>query len=304
MVRAVAICLLLAGMADAQPVSPIRAGKAPEQTLAVRLVQGEGWAPLPYEPVKGVILLQAEILGQQGTVLLDNGTDRTLVDVHFAQRAGISLVDSRIGANTGLTRLSVLLAKGVTLTLPHTLTAQGEMPAIDLAPMSAALGRPIAAVIGGDLLDRVAVMVRPGKRQVAIVGSGGITPGAGAIVIPVAKGNQVEAEINGRLVHLKIDLGSNGAVRLTDAAFDRVNAAAVVSSGGSRTGADGIMRTTRAIRADVRVGAVSAKNVSIDSGYAQSGADGLLGNGFLSHADMILDLQKGQLVLTYARPTG
>jgi predicted aspartyl protease len=301
MVRAIAIGLVLAGTADAQTVAPVAGATAQEQTFAVRLVQGDAWAPLPYEQVKGVILLQAVVLGQPATVLLDNGTDRTIVDTGLAQRAGIELQNSSLGASTGQSRLSVRLAKGATLILPHTLTAQGEMPAIDLTPMSVALGRPIAAVIGGDLLNRVAIMVRPGKRQVAIAASGSITPGARAIVISVENGNQVKAEINGKLVHLKIDFGSSGAIRLTDNAFERVSAG-VVSSSGSQTSADGVMRITRMITANFQIGSITAKGAPIESGYAQSGADGLLGNGFLSQADTILDLQKHQLILTSARP--
>ena len=301
MFRGIAISLVLVGTANGQAILPVAGAQAREQTFAVHLVQGDAWAPLPYEQVKGVILLQAVVFGHPATVLLDNGTDRTVVDAGFAQRAGIALRNSSLGASTGQSRLSVRLVEGASLTLPHTLTAQGQMPAIDLAPMSAALGRPIAAVIGGDLLNRVAVMVRPGKQQLTIVGSGGITPGAGAVVIPVEKGNQVEAEINGKLVHLKIDLGSSGAIRLTDSAFDSVSATGSVLLSGSHTSADGVARTTRMVKADLRIGSVTAKSTPIESGYAQLGADGLLGNGFLSHADTILDLKKGQLVLTALR---
>ena len=156
------------------------------------------------------------VFGHPATVLLDNGTDRTVADAGFAQRAGIALRNSSLAASTGQSRFAVQLVEEASLTLPHTLTAQGEIPAIDLARMSRALGRPIAPVIGGDLLNRVAVMVRPSKQRLAIVGSGGITPGAGAAVIPVENGNQVKAEIDGKLVHLKIDLGFRGAIRLND----------------------------------------------------------------------------------------
>ena len=74
------------------------------------------------------------------------------------------------------------------------------------------------------------------------------------------------------------------------------------ASSGSQVTADGITRATRAARADFRMGTVTAKSVPIDSGYAQDGADGLLGNGFLSRGDTILDVQRGQLILTAARP--
>jgi len=301
MVRAITISLVLAGAANGLTILPVAVAQAREQTFAVHLMQGDAWAPLPYEQVKGVILLQALVFGHPATVLLDNGTDRTVVDAGFAQRADIALLNSRLGASTGQSRLSVGLLQEASLTLPHTLTAQGQMPAIDLAPMSKALGRPIAAVIGGDLLNRVAMMVRPGKQQLAIVGSGGITPGAGAEVIPVENRNQVKAEINGKPVQLKIDLGFSGAIRLTDSVFDSLSAADSASLSGSQTSANGVTRATRMVKADLRIGSVTAKSTPIESGYAQSGADGLLGNGFFSQFDTILDLQKGQLVLTAVR---
>ncbi|WP_395396142.1 hypothetical protein WBP07_22750 (plasmid) [Novosphingobium sp. BL-8A] len=299
MARILAIGLLLSSAANAQDLPPAASEQASKQTFSIHLMEGDDWAPLSYEQVKGVILLQAVVFGEPATVLLDNGTDRTVVDVSFAQRAGIVLRNSSIGAITGRSRLLAQMAEGATLTLPHTLTARGQMPAIDLAPMSAALGRPIGAVIGGDLLNRVAVMVRPGKRQVAIVGSGRITPGAGAIIIPIENGNQVDAEVNGRSVHLKIDLGSSGMIRLTDAAFASVSGADSVSFSGSQTGADGVTHKTRVLKADLRIGSISARSAPVESGYSQSDADGLLGNGFLSRADTILDVQKGQLVLTF-----
>jgi len=303
MIRIAVISLLFfAGIADTQAV-PHQDGKAAnQQTFSVHLEQGSDWAPMPYENVRGVVLLQAIIGGQPATVLLDNGTDRTIVDADFAKRAGFKLNNSPQTAFAGTSHLSTRIASNVTLSLPHMLKAEGQMPALDLGSMSAALGRPIAAVIGGDILDRLAVMVRPERRQVSIVASGGITPGAGAVVIPVVEGNLVSATINERPVRLKIDLGSSGAVRLSDVVFDHVIPPQGVSSQGVQVTADGVTRPTRNARADLRIGTISAKRIPIDSGYSTSGADGLLGNGFLSHADTILDLQRKQLVLTSIRP--
>lgn len=90
--------LFLAGIASLQAVPQASSSEAQGQTFSIHLVQGDGWAPLPYETVRGVILVQATLFGQPATVLLDNGTDRTVVDAGLARRAGIELRDSGLGA--------------------------------------------------------------------------------------------------------------------------------------------------------------------------------------------------------------
>jgi hypothetical protein len=47
------------------------------------------------------------------------------------------------------------------------------------------------------------------------------------------------------------------------------------------------------IKADLRIGSITARSVPIESGYAQFGAEGLLANGFLSNVDTTLDPQRG-----------
>ncbi|WP_213980022.1 aspartyl protease family protein [Sphingomonas sp. dw_22] len=299
MIRSLAILLSMAGTASAQTAKPpATVPDAGDRTITIRFPQDGTWTPVPYEQFRDEILFQATINGQPAMVLLDNDSQPTLIDQGFALKAGI-----RLGAETGhiLTGASALSSRRtetVRLDVPHMVTVEGQLISTDLEPMSMALGRPIAAVLGKDVLDRVAMMVRPDEHRLSIIGSGGITAGAGAIVVPLMQGNRVDALVNGQTVALEVDFGFNGAVRLSDVAWRRVFPAGTPIEAGTRTTADGIVQATQKARAGLRIGGASARAVPIDSGYAEStGADGLLGNGFFSRGITILDVQKKQLVL-------
>jgi predicted aspartyl protease len=264
----------------------------------LHFAQGADWAPLPYEVVRGDILFQATINGRPATVLLDNGTARTVIDAGFARTAGIALSGSASRAVTGAaTRMETQATDRVTLAAAHAFTITGSLVALDLKPMSAALGREVDAVLGGDMLDNFAVMIQPAKRTVSLAPSGSISVGADAIVVPIIDGNVVEAELNGQPVRLKVDLGFNGAIRLTNAAWQSTFAAGSVSTPGSQTTADGVTHVTQAARAELRIGRIRLRDVPTDSGYSSDGADGLLGNGFLLRGTSVLDVKKRQLML-------
>ena len=300
---AVAICI--AGIAGAQTIpAPGLVPQAEGRPLMLHFAQGREWAPVPYEAVKGDILFQATVNGRPASVLLDNGTERTLVDAGFAQRLGIGLRAFTGQAVTGAsTRLAMSGTDTVTMEAPHAFTIKGPLVAIDLTPMSTALGRRVDAVLGADMLDHFAVMIQPGKRLLSLAASGNITGQAGTVVVPLIEGNLIEAEINGQPVRLRVDLGFNGVIRLTDAAWQRAFPAGSTGAG-SQTTADGVTRITRSGRAELRIGDVRARNVAVDSGYAPDGASqGLLGNGFLSRGTSVLDVKKKQLMLVPRQPS-
>lgn len=289
MIRSLAILLSMVGFA---------APAGPDRTITIRFPQGDAWTPAPYEQFRGEILFQATINGQPATVLLDNDSQPTLIDQDFARKAGIRLGEATGNISTGTGRLSSRSTEAVRLDVPHMVTVEGELLATDLGPMSAAMGRPIAAVLGGDVLDRVAVMVRPDTHRLSIIGSGGITASAGAIVVPLKAGNHMDALVNGQAVDLEVDFGFSVAVRLTDAAWRRIFPAGGAAETGTQTTADGVVRATEVARAGLRIGGASARTVPIDNGYtASGGADGLLGNGFFSRGVTILDVQQKQLIL-------
>jgi hypothetical protein len=285
---AVLACLSASAASQTTP-APV----AQAETLRLTLAIAE-WQPLRFEAVHGVILVQATLNGRPATLLVDNGSARTLVDRAAAAQTGLRLSARPGGLQTGTARMATQLAEGLALDIPHVLAIHGSLPAADLSGMSAALGRPIAGVLGGDVLNRLAVLIRPAESTIGLVASGGVNPSAKAPRIPVLAG-RVTAVVDGHPVRLAIDLGFNGAVRLTDAVWATLPGAAVASD---RTDATGARSATQVKRASFALGNVTTPAVPVDSGFAGAdGVDGLLGFGFFSHAVTAIDATRGWLVI-------
>lgn len=263
------------------------------ETLRLTLTIAD-WQPLSFEILRGVILIQATLNGRPATLLVDNGSARTLVDRAAAAQAGLRLSARSGSLQIGSARMTTHLAEGLALDMPHVLAIHGSLPAADLSGMSAALGRPIAGVLGGDVLDRLAVLIRPTEKTIGLVASGGVNPPTNAPRVPVVAG-RVTAIVGNHLVRLAIDLGFNGAVRLTDGAWAALPGAAVASD---RTDATGVGHATQVKRATFALGNVTTPDLPVDSGFPDlEGVDGLLGYGFFSHAVTAIDVTRGWLVV-------
>ncbi|WP_066483769.1 MULTISPECIES: aspartyl protease family protein [unclassified Sphingomonas] len=287
-------------------VSPRVADAMPDDSskLFVRFARREAFAAVPVEFVKGLILFQARINGKQVTVLLDNGTQRTVIDTAFAQGAGIELGRKAGDAFTGVSRISTRLAGPVTFEVPGALTIDGEVLAFDLGPISKAVGRPVHAVLGGDALHRMAFVVQPEKRELSIVPSGSIRlEGPDVVRIPIGADAHVEALINGKPVRMAIDFGHTGVAAVTDEAWGRVFGPNVVEIGRTTyTLADGEVRASRIARADLKLGALTAQNVRILSGFISTKPrDGILGTDLFLHGTAVMDVPRGEMILLVPR---
>jgi hypothetical protein len=286
------LSVALAGPASAQ-VKPANG------SLRLHFAQGADWRPLAYETAKGDILFQAVVNDHPATVLLDNGTEKTVIDTGFATRAGIALGDASgaalVGANA---RLAARSTAALTMTAAHAFSIAGPLVAINLQPMSMALGLHVDAVLGSDMLDNFAIMIQPDQRKLSLAPSGSITVGTGATVVPMNDDHAIAVDIDGNRLDLNLDLGFNGAIRLTDAAWRKVFPSDPFQAGRSQTGADGVTRSTRFARADVEVGRIAARNVPVDSGYVTTGgAQGSVGNALLARATIVIDAKKRELIL-------
>lgn len=267
--------------------------------LRLHLEEGSERVPIPYQAPRNNILFAATINGRSATFLLDNGAERTLIDRGFAQRAGIKLRASSLRALTAaLTQVATATTDPVTIEASRSFSVKGPMVAVDLRPISTALGQQVDAVLGSDVLEHFGVFIDPDSKRLSFHMGGSARPTAGTVALPIAEGSIVTAEISGQKLGLRIDLGYSGVVRLSDAAWRRVVPAGSPTRSGSQISADGITRATRMGDAALRIGSVRINRVSVDSGYVPAGAaDGLLGNGFLSRGAIILDLKGQQLLL-------
>ncbi|WP_174297285.1 aspartyl protease family protein [Sphingomonas bacterium] len=292
---ALAFCSLLSAPGGSR-AQGIAAASTNEGQFTLHFVQGEGWRPLPYTDAKGVILFRGVINARPATFMLDNGTSRTMIDAGFARRADIGLHLTKSQAVTGAaTKLGIGRTDALTLEAEHAFSVIGTMAAIDLSGVSASLGQNVDAVVGADVLDHASVMIQPGRMMLSLAPSGAIKGGSG-ILIPIVDRNKILLQVNGAPVKLALDLGSTGAVRLTDTAWHRIFAGSGTTEKSDMTSADGVRRDTLRARAEVRLGRLTAKDVAVDSGFvSRDSADGLIGTRFLTSMTVILDLGKAQI---------
>lgn len=294
--------VLLGGFAAVSVATPMVAqvsASMPNESYQISFMQGFNWGPVQFELINNNIIFQAMVNGRPATVLLDNGTGKTLVDRDFARRAGIG---SRIAAGSALVGHSALptwRTDVVNLELPRALTIRGSLLALDLTPMTKASHRPIDIVLGGDILDAMAVMIRPDSREFSLAPSGAITvKGPDTVTFPLVAGNKVDAVIQGQRLRLQIDLGFSGAVRLTDAAWDRVFADAHMSHPETFMKADGLVATARTATAYLNIGTVAARDTPVSDSYVSAGSDdGLLGSGFLLQGTVVLDVPNRRMTM-------
>lgn len=296
--RLLILCLAL--MQPTQGTSSAGAdGKDDIVTLRMRLNEDGERGQVAYTSVQGCILFFATINGRPVTMLLDNGAARTVIDTGFARKAGIGTRPLKGGVFTSAgTLIDVGATDAVELVVPRGFRVAGPMMSADLRPVTTALGRPVDAVLGSDVLGQFAVLVDPNNRRLAFYHGGATTATGGTVAVPIADGTIVAAELNGQKVGLRIDLGSTGTVSLSDAAWRRVIPAGSPIRGGENTSVDGVTRRTRFAEAALRIGPVRIDRAWVGNGYVPTrNADGLLGNGFLSRGPILLDLKGRQLLL-------
>lgn len=291
--------LLLAALGA--PCSAQVPATAPATASGQRLhfVEGKDWAPLPYESAHGEILFAAVIDDRPVTILLDNGTERTVIDRDFLRRAGIAVTQSPARAKTsgGDSLATGVTGRDLTLAAAKAFTLTGTFATIDLQPISIALGRRVDAILGADVLDHFAIMVQPQTKQLSLAPSGSIKASAGSVVLPLQPGGTVVAQIDGQPAVLKVDYGFSGVVRLTDTRWR-----ALFPEGGgeisTQTGANGVERQTNARRATLALGRLTAREVPVENGYrTDRPVDGLVGNGLLGRVTSVLDMQRATLIL-------
>lgn len=165
--------------------------------------------------------------------------------------------------------------------------------------MTRASGRPIDAVLGGDILNAMAIMVQPDKKLLSMVPSGAITiKGPDTITIPLLPDSRINAELHGQPVILQVDLGYSGVVRLTDVAWHRIFSKDYPTTKDHNVTADGIVTVNRTTKAELNIGLVNSRNAPVSDGYpGTDGADGLIGAGFFLKRTTEIDVPMKEIVM-------
>jgi hypothetical protein len=270
--------------------------------------RSEGWTPLAFERFHGLIFFQGTVNGEPATILLDNGSDHTALDAGFARRIGLKIRETGKAVRTGTGELPLGIAEGVSIDVPHQLNFTGATGVVDLSAASAQMKHPVHAVLGADVIAHSALNIVPSRKVLMLVPSGSVTPrtDAHSREIPLVSGDQIEAEINGHPVRLQIDLGSNGVVTLSDAAWNRIfpNGGQQAYGSSHRIKGENIL-TRRALGNIITFSGSTVEGAPVDnSGPLPGNQDGLLGQGLLERAEIILDIPAKKLILIQGSGSG
>ncbi|MCW3847729.1 pepsin/retropepsin-like aspartic protease family protein [Sphingomonas sp. LB-2] len=258
-------------------------------------------APVPYQTVKGRVVFRAKIGGREVWALLDNGADRTLIDLNAAQSAGYRIDTAKglvFGAGGG-SLVSQWVAE-VPVSIAGQFEAKMPMLALDMTAAQKILGYKIELVVGGDTLLHMALRIDPFARTFHLTPTGrmdGVAPDQ-AIALR-GKRALVEIQIGGKPATVGLDLGSNGGLTLTPAAWARLGAIGRRMGTGRATGATGQSYDVEMVEiAEMGIGSHSVADVSTVLDAARPGSgDGILGMEVLGRFVIVLDLGAGKLWL-------
>lgn len=269
-------------------------------SIDIRIPPAAEVKPGPIEIVKGYVLFRARLSGRDALIMLDNRAVPSIVDTGFAQRNGL-----RVEALEGTIRtvhgiVPKRLARNITLSVPGVIDVQtGGMAAVDLDPISRAVGRKIDGMFGGELLAQLALVVRSSQGTFQLARSGAVNLPPMVPRVPLLDGRpKVALKVGEETVTVTLDLGDNGMLALTPEAWKRVAGDGAKLSTAGSLGADGQpYNVDKGVLPFVTLGRFTRRNVNVrvipDSGSGDG--DGRLGIGFLADCDFALDIKAGGL---------
>jgi hypothetical protein len=156
-------------------------------------------------------------------------------------------------------------------------------------------------VLGGDLLDHMAVGIYPAAKRLILMPSGSIKPRPSihSREVPLVAGDHIDARITGRQVRLRVDLGSDSLVTLSDDAWNAILGDRAGARSGSAVRVEGDrLVAERAGGNALAFSCFEADGVVIDhSGALPDHEQGSIGLGILGRMDLIVDFPAGKLIL-------
>ncbi len=281
--------------------------KRPDQSGSLRLAHA---VTVPVEYSQGELLIKVRVnSGEPLDFLLDTGASDTMVDrrtaaEHFLDKQGqmeISVAAGSVTTNASVVRK--LEVGNLTLEDVHALI-------LDLSPQARQLGRPVAGILGANVLSQFAVTIDYAKGMVTFTDALAYSAPAGAATVPFTQrpGLTVKANLNGR--------DEESFLLDTGAAFNHLPASAArryvqgqpqhLTEG---TGLDGRpVRLGTLVAESVSLGKQSVSKVNFTypygsdnqagrGGFFQTSAAGILGNPFWQNFILTIDYHAQKLVL-------
>jgi len=258
------------------------------------------------------------MIGEDGPYffILDTGVDPSAIDVNLALRLGLPVDTSRAGEAAGAGTGSVRIYPATVSGLRFAERSIDDFPAValDLAPLSERLGRPLHGMLGHSFLrDRVVQIDYPAG--VVRLLTHGFDPAREeeAVRVPlVFRPNDiipmVEVRVNDHTVPVSLDTGSGLTLEIFLSAVERLDLTDVYERAESveLTGARGAFMARAASVDHVALGPFVLDDQELTfsqrTPQAEEGRQGNLGGGFLRHFVVTLDYRDQEIILTRPRP--
>lgn len=168
--------------------------------------------PLGFELFAGTrILIPATVNGVATPVMLDSGAETTVLDKAYAESLGIRPTGMVAAVGTG-GRDVAELASGVTVRVGAVELKDMTVALLDLKPIAAAIGRPLPAVLGKEVLNALTVQLDFAGKTITFHDPAQFRPAPGAVAVPVTNVTGVHAIPasieGGKPVLMDFDLGN------------------------------------------------------------------------------------------------
>jgi hypothetical protein len=174
-----------------------------------------------FDDTKGIVLLRAILNEREVWAVLDTGSEATLIDIQFAEAAGLKVVGKGGGIETGKNTLARSIVHGVKLKIPGQFEIPADFNGVDLSGLAGALGIDVKVVLGRDVLNALSFYLDTKLKRIVFVPSRSMKVKDEQVIRILMTDGLLKGEINGIKATLAIDLGATGALQIQRGVWDR-----------------------------------------------------------------------------------
>lgn len=306
-----AILFLLAQTLAGPPPMPHQPAGG-DFNVKVQLLFPSHRQPVPFDYVDNKIMIEGDIGGQQGWLLIDTGGSHSVVDSGLAKQLGLkTMVMNGDLIGTSRHRIPKLFVADVPLVIPNHFSVRMPMFGIDLQPLSRSSRRRVIGVIGDDLISNLLLVVMKPTASLILLPATSLAVGCNGcpepprpialtrIDTPTGAKEQLAATVDGRPLRLTLDTGFTAGLGLTPEAWARVKPAGASLAVRPSLGAGGVVDQVGASRLPrIMLGTIEVRDVGVEvQPWDPSVGDGVLGMGVLSRFSFSIDTKSGQMWL-------
>jgi predicted aspartyl protease len=265
-----------------------------------------------FELFHNIILVEARVNGHGPiAMILDTGTDPSVFDAIHVDGWGLVRTGTEGTVDGGGTsRVTAFEVRASRVDAGPLAVSDVEATAIDLSPFSARIGRPIGGILGHSFLKGHVVQIDYPGRRVRFLPAPFQPPPSRAGKCAVMRFRWEDdvvvddVRVNGQKVRADIDTGSNGYVKLTPEAVEKLGLADAARKGASSSsmGYRGAYATTEGTLESLDLGGIVVKSPPAVFWAKGTGHDGKpwqinVGSAIFKDFVLTLDYPAGILVL-------